>query len=223
VSLSAPRISPAELVDEVQSAPVRSSEKVMSGYVWNVRRDVVDLGEAGEVTREYVDHPGAVSVLALRQDRGEDEILLIRQYRHPVRSYEWELPAGLLDVAGESSVAAAARELAEEADVRAGRWDLLSEYFSSPGGLNEAKRIFLARELSDVPWGERFQREAEELGMPVRWARLEDAVQAVLTGSMRNSALTIGVLAAYASRAGGWSSLRSADEPWTVHPAHKDG
>jgi ADP-ribose pyrophosphatase len=180
---------------------------------------VVDLGPAGEVTREYVDHPGAVSVVALRQDRGADEVALIRQYRHPVRSHEWELPAGLLDVPGEPGVAAAARELAEEADLRAERWDLLSEYFSSPGGLNEAKRIFLARDLSDVPAGERFDREAEELGMPVRWARLEDAVEAVLAGSMRNSAATIGLLAAYASRARGWSSLRRADEAWTTHPA----
>jgi ADP-ribose pyrophosphatase len=219
VSLTAPQAGPAELVDEVRAAPVRSSELVMSGAVWDVRRDVVDLGPAGEVTREYVDHPGAVSVVALRQDRGADEVALIRQYRHPVRSHEWELPAGLLDVPGEPGVAAAARELAEEADLRAERWDLLSEYFSSPGGLNEAKRIFLARDLSDVPAGERFDREAEELGMPVRWARLEDAVEAVLAGSMRNSAATIGLLAAYASRARGWSSLRRADEAWTTHPA----
>lgn len=219
MSLTAPQAGPAELVDEVRAAPVRSSELVMSGAVWDVRRDVVDLGLAGEVTREYVDHPGAVSVVALRQDRGADEVALIRQYRHPVRSHEWELPAGLLDVPGEPGVAAAARELAEEADLRAERWDLLSEYFSSPGGLNEAKRIFLARDLSDVPAGERFDREAEELGMPVRWARLEDAVEAVLAGSMRNSAATIGLLAAYASRARGWSSLRRADEAWTTHPA----
>lgn len=219
MSLTAPQAGPAELVDEVRAAPVRSSELVMSGAVWDVRRDVVDLGPAGEVTREYVDHPGAVSVVALRQDRGADEVALIRQYRHPVRSHEWELPAGLLDVPGEPGVAAAARELAEEADLRAERWDLLSEYFSSPGGLNEAKRIFLARDLSDVPAGERFDREAEELGMPVRWARLEDAVEAVLAGSMRNSAATIGLLAAYASRARGWSSLRRADEAWTTHPA----
>ncbi|MGB7448488.1 MAG: NUDIX hydrolase [Ornithinimicrobium sp.] len=221
MSLAAPQATPAELVDEVRPEAVQSSEVVMSGFVWDVRRDVVDLGQAGEVTREYVDHPGAVSVVALRQDRGDDEVALIRQYRHPVRSHEWELPAGLLDVAGESGVAAAARELAEEADLRAERWDLLSEYFSSPGGLNEAKRIFLARELSDVPVDERFEREAEELGMPVRWARLDDAVEAVLAGSMRNSAAAIGLLAAYASRARGWSSLRRADESWTTHPARQ--
>ncbi|CAN5382072.1 NUDIX hydrolase [soil metagenome] len=213
----------AELSDRVDPQPVRSREVVMPGRVWDVVREVVDLGEAGEVTREYVDHPGAVSVVALRQDRGKDEVLLIQQYRHPVGSYEWELPAGLLDVAGEPGVAAAARELAEEADLRAGRWDLLSEYFSSPGGLSEAKRIFLARDLSDVPKQERYERDAEELGMPTRWADLDDAVQAVLTGQMRNSAATIGVLAAYVSRGKGWATLRDADLQWTVHPAHRAG
>ncbi len=220
--MQAPRAVAAELVDRIDPQPVSSSEIVMSGHIWNVLHEVVDLGQAGEVTREYVDHPGAVSVVALRHDEasGRDEVLLIQQYRHPVRSYEWELPAGLLDVPGEPGVNAAARELAEEADLWAGRWDLLSEYFSSPGGLNEAKRIFLARDLSDVPEDERFEREAEELGMPVRWADLDVAVEAILAGRMRNSAATIGLLAAYVSRSMQWSTLRDADEPWTTHPHH---
>lgn len=222
MSMQAPRADADELVDRIDPQPVASSEIVMSGRIWNVLREVVDLGEAGEVTREFVDHPGAVSVVALRCDRssGRDEVLLIQQYRHPVRSYEWELPAGLLDVPGEPGVEAAARELAEEADLRAGRWDLLSEYFSSPGGLNEAKRIFLARDLSDVPEDERFERKAEELGMPVRWVDLDAAVESILAGRMRNSAATIGVLAAYVSRSMQWSTLRDADEPWTTHPHH---
>ncbi|MGB3827941.1 MAG: NUDIX hydrolase [Ornithinimicrobium sp.] len=225
MSLQAPRASAEELVDRIEPQPVSSSETVMSGRIWDVLRDVVDLGEAGEVTREYVDHPGAVSVVALRVDpaSGREEVLLLQQYRHPVRSYEWELPAGLLDVPGEPGVEAAARELAEEADLRAQQWDLLSEYFSSPGGLNEAKRIYLARELSDVPPSERFEREAEERGMPVRWVDLDVAVQAILAGQMRNSAATIGLLAAYVSRSMQWSTLRRADEPWTTHPRHGRG
>ncbi|MGB3185259.1 MAG: NUDIX hydrolase [Ornithinimicrobium sp.] len=220
MTLSAPTAALADLTDRLVAQPVRSHEIVMSGRIWDVVREVVDLGEAGEVTREYVDHPGAVSVVALRQDRGKDEVLLIQQYRHPVRSHEWELPAGLLDVPGESGAAAAARELAEEADLRADRWDLLSEYFSSPGGLNEAKRIFLARELSDVPAQQRHVRGDEELGMPTRWVELGVAVQAVLSGQMRNSAATIGLLAAYVSRSAGWNTLRDAHLPWAAHPRH---
>ncbi|MGB5953277.1 MAG: NUDIX hydrolase [Ornithinimicrobium sp.] len=218
MTLDAPSVGLSDLTDRLEAAPIRSHEVVMSGRIWDVIRDDVDLGAAGVVTREYVDHPGAVSVVALRQDRGIDEVLLIQQYRHPVRSYEWELPAGLMDVAGELGVDAAARELAEEADLRAERWDLLSEYFSSPGGINEAKRIFLARDLCDVPAGERHDRGDEEQGMPIRWAPLDVAVQAVLTGAMHNAAATIGLLAAYVSRGAGWNTLRDAHLPWTVHP-----
>jgi 8-oxo-dGTP pyrophosphatase MutT (NUDIX family) len=218
MTLTAPTAGPDELVDRIESQPVRASELALAGAVWDVRRETVDLGEAGEVVREYVDHPGAVAVLALRQDRGSDEILLIQQYRHPVRAHEWELPAGLLDVDGEAPWVAAARELAEEADLRAGRWDLLADYVASPGGMNEALRVYLARDLSDVPEAERFDREHEEAGMPVRWVRLEDAVDAVLAGRMRNATVVIGVLSALVARDRGWATLRPVDEPWAAHP-----
>ena len=78
-------------------------------------------------------------------------ICLIQQYRHPVRAYEWEIPAGLLDVAGEPPHVGAARELHEEADLVAGTWHVLADYFSSPGGLDEALRVYLARDLAAVP------------------------------------------------------------------------
>lgn len=223
MSLRAPRAGVGDLVDRLEQQPVSHTDTVMTGAVWTVRRDRVDLGDAGEVTREWVDHPGAVSILALRQDRDRDEVLLIQQYRHPVGSHEWELPAGLLDVDGEPPWQAAARELAEEADLRAGQWDLLAEYFSSPGGLSEAKRIYLARDLTDVPEEDRHVREAEEHGMPIRWADLDDAATAVLTGRMRNSAAHIGILSALASRARGWDTLRPVDLPWPAHPRLRAG
>ncbi|MBA2695194.1 MAG: ADP-ribose pyrophosphatase, partial [Actinobacteria bacterium] len=85
MSLHAPRVSGTELSDRIEPRPVRHTEIAMHGAVWDVRRDTVDLGEAGgEVVREYVEHTGAVAVLALRSDRGADEVLLIQQYRHPV-------------------------------------------------------------------------------------------------------------------------------------------
>ena len=65
--------------------------------VWDVRRDSVELGDGQTVTRELIAHTGAVGVIALN---AADEVLLLRQYRHPVSSYLWEPPAGLLDVAG---------------------------------------------------------------------------------------------------------------------------
>lgn len=186
------------------------SELLHHGMIWDVVRDTVDLGDAGTVRREYVRHPGAVSVIALDDD---DRVLLLRQYRHPVGQELWEPPAGLLDVPGESLQAAAARELAEEADLVAGRWWTLVDYASSPGGSDETLRVFLARDLSDVPEAQRHAREAEEHGMPVAWVPLEDAVEAVLGGRLHNPSAVIGVLAAAAARARRWTDLRPADAP----------
>jgi 8-oxo-dGDP phosphatase len=148
-------------------------------------------------------------------------VLFIQQYRHPVGTFEWELPAGLLDVAGEPPWQAAARELNEEVDLEAGRWDVLMDYYSSPGGVSESLRIFLARDLSDVPHGDRFTRESEELGMPTRWVDLDEAHDAVLRGQLHNPAAVIGILTAHAARARDWSTLRPYDASWPEHPAYR--
>ena len=189
---------------------VTGTELLHAGMIWDVVRDTVDLGDAGTVRREYVRHPGAVSVVALDE---QDRVLLLRQYRHPVGQELWEPPAGLLDVPGEPLQAAAARELAEEADLVAESWWTLVDYRSSPGGSDEALRVFLARDLRAVPEAERHTREAEEHGMPVRWVPLDEAVTAVLGGRLHNPSTVIGVLAAAAARARGWTDLRPADAP----------
>ncbi len=211
--------APDELRDELGRRPVRASEVPFRGRIWDVRRDVVDLGEAGEVTREYVAHPGAVAVVAL-DDAGR--VGLVRQYRHPAGATEWEVPAGLLDVDGEPAHEAAARELGEEADLVAGTWHVLVDYFSSPGGMDEALRVYLARDLTAVPEEDRHERTGEELGMPLVWVDLDDAVDAVLTGRLHNVTAALGVLAARACRERGWKSLRPADAPWPEHPTRRD-
>ncbi len=218
MSLTAPRLAGEDLSDHIAPRPVRHTEVAMHGAVWDVRRDTVDLGDAGEVVREYVEHTGAVAVLALRSDRGHDEVLLIQQYRHPVGALEWEIPAGLLDVDREPPVQAAARELGEEADLLAADWSVLVDYVSSPGGNSEALRVYLATGLSDVAEGERHDREHEEAGMPARWVDLDGGVDAVLAGRLRNSTAAIAMLAAHRSRALGWSTLRPVGDPWTSQP-----
>ena len=221
MSLGAPVVRGADLADRLDRRPVLGTEVVFKGRVWDVRRDTVDLGEAGEVRREYVDHPGAVSILALRQVGDRDQVLLIQQYRHPVGAFEWELPAGLLDVAGEPPWLGAARELHEEADLTAGAWHVLIDYFGSPGGISEALRIFLARDLADVQHDERFSREGEERGMPVGWVDLDEAHEAVLAGQLHNPSAVIGILTAHAARARDWATLRPHDAPWPEHPAYR--
>ncbi|WP_109474841.1 NUDIX domain-containing protein [Ornithinimicrobium cavernae] len=200
MSLGAPRLGLADVVDVIRRRPVSESEVVFAGRVWDVRSDTIDLGDAGTVVREYVAHPGAVAVLAVREDRGEPEILLIRQYRHPVGAEDWELPAGLLDVPGEPPVEAARRELAEEVDLVAGRWEELTSFTTSPGGLDEVITLFVASDLTDVADADRHVREHEEAGMPSGWVPLSVAVQAVLGGQVRNAPMMLGVLALAARR-----------------------
>lgn len=199
------------LRDLLSPRPVLRSDVSFEGRVWDVRSEAVDLGEAGVVVRDFVDHSGAVAVLALDD---EDRVVVVQQYRHPVGAFEWELPAGLQDVAGEPPHVTAARELAEEADLTAGRWDLLVDHYASPGGSSESLRVFLARDLAEVPHDERHARDGEELGMPTRRVPLDDLVEAVLRGDLHNGTLMIAVLAAARLRERDWSGLRSVDEPW---------
>jgi ADP-ribose pyrophosphatase len=211
-------VSGAGPADALDPRPVTASETVFSGRVWDVVRDTVDLGEGGEVVREYQRHPGAVGVLALDD---ADRVLLLRQYRHPVQHSLWELPAGLLDVPGEDPHRAAARELAEEADLRANRWHVLLDWFTSPGGSDEAFRLFLARDVSAVAEADRHVRGEEELGMEARWVDLDRARDAVLRGALHNPSAVTGVLAAWAARATGWAGLRDLDAPWPQHRAYR--
>ncbi|MEV7971555.1 NUDIX hydrolase [Cellulomonas sp. NPDC089187] len=203
MTVDGPRPDPT---DHPAPRPVLEHELLHHGKIWDLVSERVDLGES-QVVREFLDHPGAVAIIALDQ---QERVLLLRQYRHPVRHELWEPPAGLLDVEGEPPVRAAARELAEEADLRAGRWDLLTEFFTSPGGSDERIAVYLARDLSPVPEAERFTREDEEAGMVPFWVSLDDAVDAVLTGRLSSPSATVGILAAAAARDRGWMTLREA-------------
>ncbi len=213
-----PRQQTVELADVYAPRPTVRSELIHAGAIWEIVGESVDLGDAGVVHREIVHHPGAVTVLALDDD---ERVLMIQQYRHPVRSLLWELPAGLLDVAGENPLDGAKRELAEEADLKAERWDLLADWYNSPGGSDEAVRLFLARDVHPVPDDELHVRTDEELGMLTRWVPLEEARDAVLAGRVHNPGSVVGILTAVASRGLGWSTLRPADSPWPEHHAYR--
>lgn len=200
--------------------PVRASETVHHGMVWDVRRDTVELEDGQTVTREVVDHTGAVGVVALDD---HDRVLLLRQYRHPVRSYLWEPPAGLLDVSGEDPLVTAQRELAEEADLTADRWWVLVDFYNSPGGSTEAFRCYLARGLHEVPHHERHDREHEEAALVPVWVDLHEARDLVLAGRLHNPTTVAGILAAAAARDAGWATLRPADAPWPERSPGRPG
>ena len=178
-----------DLRDEPFEPEVLQSDLVYKGYVWDVRSDRVRYGD-GEIVREYVAHTGAVAIVALDD---QERVLLIQQYRHPIRHRDWELPAGLLDIEGEEPLVAAQRELAEEADLVAAHWEPLVASWTTPGGNDELIRIFLATGVE--PATAAHHREDEEADIRVEWVPLADAVAAVLDGRMQNGVLSIGVLA----------------------------
>ncbi|WP_062389004.1 NUDIX domain-containing protein [Demequina iriomotensis] len=204
------------IADVAGARPVLENTLVYAGRVWDVRSDVVDLGESGVVTRDYVHHNGAVAVFAMDE---AERVFLVRQYRHPVHRELWEPPAGLLDVRDEPPLDAAARELFEEADLRAGRWDTLIDFLPSPGGSSEGIRIYLAREVTPVPVEERHARAEEERDMEGRWVPLDDVVASVLAGETQCHTLVVGALALDAARRSGFASLRPADAPWHRPPS----
>jgi len=178
------------LQDEPVVVPVVDTVVGYRGRVWDVHEDRISYnGE--ELVRHYIQHPGASAIVALDED---DRVLLIQQYRHPIRRREWEIPAGLHDVAGEDHLAGAQRELAEEADLVAARWEHLGTFALSPGSSAERIQLFLATELS--PTGTAFAREAEEADMRIEWVPFGEALQAVREGRFQNATTALGLLMA---------------------------
>ncbi|MGW0208357.1 NUDIX domain-containing protein [Streptomyces sp. NPDC003233] len=201
--------------DTAEEWEIRATETPFVGNKTSVRTDDVVMPDGSVARRDYQVHPGSVAVLALDE---EDRVLLINQYRHPVRHKLWEIPAGLLDVPGENPLHAAQRELYEEAHVKAEDWRVLTDVYTTPGGCDEAVRIFLARDLSEAE-GERFEAEHEETDMEHARVPVEELVRRVLAGDVHNNCLVVGVLSLVAARGGdGLDALRPADAPWPARP-----
>ena len=197
--------------DTPASYDVVATETVYrSGRVIDVRSDEVAMPDGSTARRDVIEHPGAVGVIALD---GDDRVLLLRQYRHPVRQLLWEPPAGLLDEPGEDPLEAAKRELFEEAHVRAERWEVLVDAFTSPGMAAEAVRIYLARAVAPAD-GPRHEGAHEERDMPVEWVPLDEAVALVLAGALHNPLAVMGILATAAAHQDGLAHLRPGDAPW---------
>lgn len=204
------------LADEVEASyPVAASELIWQGLAFGLREDKVTLpGDEKPVTRQYLDHPGAVAVVALKTPPESHtlEILLLEQYRHPVRRRLWEIPAGLLDVEGEPPLQTARRELREEADLGAHEWSVLVDLYTSPGASAEALRIYLATEL--YHYEEAYPRAEEEAHLVPRWVGLRDAVAAVFAGQIHSPTAVTGILAVWAKFTDPGIPLRPPETGW---------
>jgi 8-oxo-dGDP phosphatase len=196
-----------DLRDVAERWPVVGHRQARGAFV-TLRTDEVRMPGGDVVARDVVEHPGAVAVVAL-DDAGQ--VLLIRQYRHPVGRLLWEIPAGLRDVPGETLHAAAERELHEETGYAAETWHVLADCFTSPGILTERLRVFLARGLTRLPELARGPaRRHEEAYLVPAWLALDRAVAAFLAGELHNGVAAVGIFAAYAARQGGFAGLREA-------------
>lgn len=216
-----------ELRDEAFNNPVIDHQLIYQGNVFDFVTDKVQLHtDESAVQRDYLAHPGAVAIAAVRPVAGADpssrkisdwEILLVRQYRHPVRAFLWEVPAGLLDHAGEDRVSAAKRELWEEANLEAENWQVLVDFFTSPGGSSEHLRVFVAQGISEST-GKRFEACEEERDMQTAWFSLAEGRDALFSGALHNPSAMASILAVIAALRQGWAGLREANAPFNPDP-----
>lgn len=207
---SANQVWQGEVADEAfEVAPIDVAVD-WRGHIYDVATHTLEI-DGHVVERQITLHPGAVSVACV-SDR--DEILLLRQYRHPVGAYLFELPAGLMDKHGEPPLAAAKRELAEEAGLAASDWDVLIDFYNSPGGSSEAHRVYLARGIERLAGGRAGGDGAEENDMAEVWVPIDQALGLAMNGAIANPTALIGIFATQTSKANAWSQLRPAETPW---------
>ncbi|HIW47218.1 MAG TPA: NUDIX hydrolase [Candidatus Yaniella excrementigallinarum] len=181
--------------DTDRTVTIEQHQTVFRGAIWDIQRDTFTIADTDDpMTREYIQHPGAVAIVAVDQ---QQRVVLINQYRHPVGQDCWEIPAGLCDVSGESQLGTAQRELAEETDLVAEDWSILIDHYPSSGSSTEAIRIFLAQDLRPVPQTRRHQRADEEAHLTIHRIPLDEVLEAILDGRVRNSNAVAGVMATH--------------------------
>ena len=179
---------------------ILDSQKIFDGRVFKVTVDTVREGEL-TYQREVVHHHGSAVILPLHDD---GTVVLVRQYRHPAVRYLLEAPAGTLND-GERPEMGAARELEEELGLIAGRMEKLSEFFVSPGFLEEKMWVYLATELAEGK-----QRLDEDELLDIVRLPISDALEMISSGEIQDAKTIISLMLA-APRVG--SPLLEIDYP----------
>lgn len=172
---------------------VESSRIAYDGELSRVRVDDVRMPDGGLASREIVEHPDAVAVVPVEAD---GTVVLLQQYRHPVRQTVLEVPAGKLDVPGEQPADAARRELAEEVGLAATSLIELVTFHNSSGWTDEATTIYLATDVCAVDSPAGFSPEAEEADMEIVRLPLAELAARARRGELHDAKTLIGVLLA---------------------------
>lgn len=170
------------------SSPL-SLTSVFSGRVIQVNIERVQLPNGSVADLEIIHHPGGAAVVAIDD---QQQICLLRQFRHAANDWLWELPAGKIDNR-EPPLQTAQRELEEEAGATAAHWESLGELVSSPGVLTEVIHLFIATGLRSVP-----ARPEEHEVLEVHWKPLSEALHMARSGEIRDGKSLVGIFRAAA-------------------------
>jgi ADP-ribose pyrophosphatase len=166
-------------------AKIISSRQVFTGPVFGVRHDLVLEPDGLRATRDVVTHHGSVVVMPVFAD---GRVLLVRQYRHSVGCYLWELVAGRIEP-GEAPLAAARRELLEETGYTARRFRKLLDLFPTPGFVSERFVLYAAEDLS--PGKARPDRDER---ITWRLFRVNELLRWIRAGRLRDAKSVAGIL-----------------------------
>lgn len=161
-----------------------SSRRAFTGRLLSLRVDEVELESGKRATREVVEHPGAVAILAWDGER----LAAVRQWRQAAAADLLEIPAGTCET-GESSLASAHRELAEECGLSAARWEEGPSFYTAPGFSTELLTLFLATDLQAVEVA-----PPEDEALERSWLTLPDALAAIDDGRIRDAKSLVGIL-----------------------------
>jgi ADP-ribose pyrophosphatase len=164
-----------------------ASDLKFKGRVIDVSSERLRYANGREYDIDFVRHPGAAAVVAVD---AQDRLCVVRQYRHGIGDFLWEIPAGKLD-RGEAPEVCAVRELAEETGVRARRWSSIGLYIPAPGIFTEVIHLFLAQELEV---GTAKPDADEEL--EIEWLTFTDAFERVARGDWNDGKTAMALLRA---------------------------
>ncbi len=170
------------------SATINSRTKIHQGKVFELVSENITLENGVTADMEFVHHPGAAGIVPMT---GRNQVILIKQYRHSLREYIWEIPAGTRD-AGETVLTCAKRELIEETGYSAENWIELTEITPVPGYSDERIQLFLAMDLKAAQ-----QNLDKDEMLKVHAVSFDEALNMIQQAEIRDGKTISGLLLAY--------------------------